>query len=93
MQGINKNRHVHLAGALLQLEIFFSGIEKSIEQSGLQADGHNLKVIPTSAELKVKRAELENSYQVYLDMLDALAFHIAAYEDLFADIKVHYQFT
>ena len=90
MHGISRTRHAHLVDALLQLENIFAGIERNLVASGSQVAGHQLKVIPTSAELKTKRMELENSHEVYLDMLDALAFQIAAYEDLFADIKVRY---
>ena len=90
MHGISRTRHVHLVDALLQLENIFAGIERKLVDSGLQTGGRPLKVIPTSAELKAKRLELENSHEIYLDMLGTLAFHIAAYEDLFADIKVHY---
>lgn len=90
MHGISRTRHAHLVDALLQLENIFADIERNLIASGLQAEVQPLTVIPTSAELKAKRLALENSHQVYLDMLDALAFQIAAYEDLFADIKVHY---
>ncbi len=81
---------MHLVDALRQLENIFAGIERNLAASGLQIDWQPLKVIPTSAELKEKRKELENSHEVYLEMLNALAFHISVYEDLFADIKVKY---
>ncbi|TDQ08261.1 hypothetical protein [Pedobacter metabolipauper] len=75
MQGINKARHLHLVDALLQLEDLIAGLEMSPEPY---------------AELKSKRLELEDSYRVYLNILDRLAFHIATYEDLFMEVKVQY---
>lgn len=73
MQGINRTRHTHLVDALLRMENMFSAIE------------HNEATV---VHLKAKRVDLENSHRAYLEMLDALAFHITAYEDLFAYIKV-----
>lgn len=81
MQGINRSKHEHLVDALLQLEHLVSGVEDSTGTPDLQA---------TSAALRAKRLELEKSHQVYLDMLDNLAFHIAAYKGLFAEIKVYF---
>lgn len=56
----------------------------------LQLENKFANLADEVADLKTKRVELENSYALYLQMLDALAFHIADYEDLFNDVKVNY---
>jgi hypothetical protein len=97
MKAISHPQHKLLTAALLEVESLLSDIEQNRTETSSQVSLQPVKMLPhlqdtqtAAAELKAKRMELENSHQVYLKMLDALAFHIASYEDLFAEIKVHY---
>ena len=97
MKAISYRQHKLLSAALLEVESLLSDIEQNWTEPSLQVSLQPVKIMPhlqarqaASAELKAKRIELEGSHQVYLDMLDALAFHIATYEDLFTTIKVQY---
>ncbi|TCC82820.1 hypothetical protein [Pedobacter hiemivivus] len=97
MKAISKRQHQLLIAVLLEVESLLLDIEQNRAEPASQVLLQPVKMMPhlqdrqaASAELKAKRMELENSHQIYLKMLDALAFHIAVYEDLFAEIKVHY---
>lgn len=97
MKAISHRQHKLLTAALLEVESLLSDIKQNWTEPSSQVSLQLVKMMPhlqarqaASAELKAKRKELENSHQVYLDMLDALAFHIATYEDLFTTIKVQY---
>lgn len=87
MQGINKARHLQLLEILLQVEQLLLGKDMGaiLMETAAMPNG-----ILDAQELSAKRAELQNSHRIYLDMLDKLAFHIAAYEDLVVEVRVRY---
>ena len=87
MQGINKARHLQLIEILLQVEQLLLDKDRDV----ILTEGAGMpNVVLDARELRVKRAELQNSHRIYLDMLDQLAFHIAAYEDLVVEVRVRY---
>jgi DNA-dependent RNA polymerase auxiliary subunit epsilon len=73
MQGISNNRHKRMTEALLQLE-------EIMKDYGHDAD---------SNEMRKKRQLLENSYHIYIEMLEKLSVHILVYEELHDDIRVN----
>ena len=75
MQGINKTRHEHLIGALLQLESIRS---REHQESGC---------LEQAADY---RDRLENMHQNYERILTDLAWQIEAYEALYSQVKVQF---
>lgn len=73
MQGISNARHKRLNDALSQLEGF------------LYENGY----ITDSMMMQSKRKKLEQSYAVYIELLEKLSAHIFEYEELYTDIKIH----
>jgi len=75
MQGINKTRHEHLIGALLQLE--------SIRSMEHQESG----CLEQAADY---RERLETMHQNYECILTDLAWQIEGYEALYSQVKVQF---
>lgn len=73
MQGISNARHKRLNDALLLLEDLMN-------EGGYIADA---KI------MQVKRKQFEDSYSIYIDLLEKLSAHIFEYEELYVDIKVN----
>lgn len=74
MQGINRNRHAHVANALLELERFF----------------HDQKDDEGFQETAQYRQKLEILYNRYEQLLKELAEHIAIYEAFQRSVKIGY---
>jgi len=73
MQGISNNRHQRMSDALIKLE-------QVMKDCGDLSD---------SDEMSLRRKQLDNSYKVYIQMLERLSVHILEYEELYSDIKAN----
>ncbi len=83
MQGINKKQHEYLLSALQQLEHVLTDIELSTQDKLLEE-------LPASADIKKIKEKLQQDYLKYEDMLEHLAMHIKAYNDLSHQVRVYH---
>lgn len=73
MQGISNMRHARLNKALLQLE-------EIMLECGLELD---------AMEVRGKRQQIAQSFDLYIQLLEKLSVHILQYEELHDDIRIN----
>lgn len=79
MKGIKRRQHEALKQSLQQLEVLL------IAQDCAYGNETTLQTLRVQQAISA----LEQSYLLYQKMLDALAFHIVDYEELYREVKVY----